>query len=214
MVQGSLLRLAGLLLAAIVGWTLLRAYTGTLFLICIAMAGWRLWRVAADMPARHRPVDLPKPSPPRPAGPSRPAAPPFSSAPTTVPVFRPSRSLERALAELDGMVGLASVKAEVRKPIDVLAAERERARHGHSSLDTRNEPPCPVLVGLLACDHHHGSGPNAGSGAGRATAKSVRSDREKTRRGVAPVESTFWAASWDRSGRGSRFYATIPLACA
>ncbi len=53
-----------------------------------------------------------------------------SPAPAAVaPVSRPSRKLERALAELDGMVGLASVKAEISKLIDVLAIESERARH-------------------------------------------------------------------------------------
>ena len=35
------------------------------------------------------------------------------------------------MAELDGMVGLAAVKAEVRRLVDVLAAERERAQFGH-----------------------------------------------------------------------------------
>ena len=41
------------------------------------------------------------------------------------------------------MVGLASVKAEVRKLIDVLAAERERAKLGH-----RGEPPALHCVFL------------------------------------------------------------------
>jgi stage V sporulation protein K len=35
------------------------------------------------------------------------------------------------MTELDGMVGLAAVKAEVRRLVDVLAAERERAQFGH-----------------------------------------------------------------------------------
>ncbi len=61
-----------------------------------------------------------------------------------VPVAPRSRSLDRALAELDGMVGLAGVKAEVRKLIDVLAAERERAQHlGHKA-----EPPALHCVFL------------------------------------------------------------------
>ena len=47
------------------------------------------------------------------------------------------------MAELDGMVGLASVKAEVRKLIDVLAAERERAKLGH-----KGEPPALHCVFL------------------------------------------------------------------
>ena len=64
-------------------------------------------------------------------------------APAASPPPRASRSLDRALAELDGMVGLASVKAEVRKLIDVLAAERERARFGH-----KGEPPALHCVFL------------------------------------------------------------------
>jgi len=59
------------------------------------------------------------------------------------PVARNTRSLDRALAELDGMVGLASVKAEIGKLIDVLAAERERARLGH-----QGEPPALHCVFL------------------------------------------------------------------
>jgi hypothetical protein len=51
-------------------------------------------------------------------------------------VARGTRTLDRALAELDAMVGLGSVKAEVRKLTDVLAAERERASLGH-----KGEPP-------------------------------------------------------------------------
>ena len=73
MVQGSLLRLAGLLLAAIVGWTLLRAYAGTLFLICTAVAAWRLWRVAADL-ARPAPARGPPQAEPAAPGRSGPAS--------------------------------------------------------------------------------------------------------------------------------------------
>ena len=66
-----------------------------------------------------------------------------SPAPSVSPVSRSARSLDRALAELDGMVGLASVKTEVRKLIDALAADRERARLGH-----RAEPPALHCVFL------------------------------------------------------------------
>ncbi len=41
--------------------------------------------------------------------------------------------LARALAELDAMVGLHEVKAEVRRLVDVLRAERERARLGRTA---------------------------------------------------------------------------------
>ena len=40
------------------------------------------------------------------------------------------RSLTDAIAELDGMIGLGSVKDEIGKLVDVLQAERERARLG------------------------------------------------------------------------------------
>lgn len=40
------------------------------------------------------------------------------------------RPLDAVLAELDGMVGLHGVKAEIRRLLDVLQAERERAQHG------------------------------------------------------------------------------------
>ena len=102
----------------------------TLFLLCASVAGWRLWRTAALLPdpTRYR---RPGEDRPRQAGPGQPEAPEVSPAPAVAPVMRSSRSLDRALAELDGMIGLASVKAEVRKLIDVLAAERERAGLGH-----------------------------------------------------------------------------------
>jgi len=40
------------------------------------------------------------------------------------------RPLPEVLAELDALVGLADVKAEVKKLIDVLEADRARRRHG------------------------------------------------------------------------------------
>ncbi len=64
-----------------------------------------------------------------------------SSAPAVPP--RATRPLDRALAELNGMVGLASVKSEIRKLIDVLAAERERTKLGH-----KGEPPALHCVFL------------------------------------------------------------------
>ena len=146
---GPLFRLGATLIAAWVGWTLLNAYAGTLFLLCASVAGWRLWRTAATMsgqrspggtvrPGANRPGNPPPPSSPRQ---DQPVAP--SPAPAVAPVSRATRSLDRAMAELDGMVGLASVKAEVRKLIDVLAAERERAKLGH-----KGEPPALHCVFL------------------------------------------------------------------
>ncbi len=141
---GPLFRLGVTLIAAYIGWTLLNAYAGTLFLLCASVAGWRLWRTAATMSGQRSPGGTVRPGANRPGNPAapppssprqdQPAAP--SPAPAVAPVSRATRSLDRAMAELDGMVGLASVKAEVRKLIDVLAAERERAKLGH-----KGEPP-------------------------------------------------------------------------
>jgi len=147
---GPLFRLGATLLAAWVGWTLLNAYAGTLFLLSASVAGWRLWRAAVKVPERRGAStgskqqsaagwhSSPEPQAPPPQG----LAGTFP-APPVAPVSRPSRSLDRALRELDGMVGLASVKAEVRKLIDVLAAERERALLGH-----KGEPPALHCVFL------------------------------------------------------------------
>ena len=134
----SLFRVLGVVVGAVIVWSLLNQFAGILFFICTAVAGWRLWLTASGAPG-HRP------------GISRPSSPPSrrqdgdqdSPAPSVSPVSRSARSLDRALAELDGMVGLASVKMEVRKLIDVLAAERERARLGH-----RAEPPALHCVFL------------------------------------------------------------------
>ncbi len=133
-----LLRLGTALIAAWAGWALLSGYAGTLFLLFASVAGWRLWRTAATMPSQRssggtiRSSNLSAPPPPRQDQPAAPS-----------PAPRASRSLDRALAELDAMVGLASVKAEIRKLIDVLAAERERAKLGH-----RGEPPALHCVFL------------------------------------------------------------------
>ena len=131
MTGGPLLRTAAIVIAAIIGWTLLTAYGGVLFLLCLAVAVWRLWRVDAGHRALHS--RLQQPDADRPAD----AAPPAHSG------VRGPRSLERALAELDSMIGLAAVKAEVRTWIDVLAAERERSRFGHKA-----QPPALHCVFL------------------------------------------------------------------
>ena len=116
-------RIIASLIVFFVGWALLDTYAGILFVLCAAVAGWRLWRVAA-LPGQPIAFGNPTVRPPARSGDASPA-------PSVAPVARGTRSLDRALAELDGMVGLAAVKAEVRKLIDVLAAERERARLGH-----------------------------------------------------------------------------------
>ncbi len=139
-----LLRLGTALLAAWAGWALLSGYAGTLFLLCAATALWRLWRTAAAVPDGRGRVSASGSQPGRQAPNSRPQESAATApAPAASPAPRASRSLDRALAELDGMVGLASVKAEVRKLIDVLAAERERAKLGH-----KGEPPALHCVFL------------------------------------------------------------------
>jgi len=137
--QWSLLRVLGVLVAVYVAWALLTDFAGTLFLLCTAVAGWRLWRTAMVGPGQRRPgASRPPPPPPR-----RQDKNDDSPAPAVAPVSRHSRSLDHALAELDGMVGLASVKAEINKLIDVLAIEKERARHGRKA-----EPPALHCVFL------------------------------------------------------------------
>ncbi len=125
-----LVRVGGTLLALYVGWSLLNAYALPAFLVCTAVAGWRLLRASANLSVtgtgRGPRSDTNRPPPPETGQPGK--ADPPSPAPSVAPVARPSRSLDRALAELNGMVGLGGVKAEIRKLIDVLAAERERAR--------------------------------------------------------------------------------------
>jgi hypothetical protein len=86
----------------------------SLILLCLALMGWRLARAMPRGAPRHEPR-LASAS----AG--------SGSRPAVRPAVRP---LEAALAELNGMIGWASVKAEVLKLVAVLKAERERRRHG------------------------------------------------------------------------------------
>ena len=134
----SLFRILGVVVGAGIVWSLLNQFAGILFLICTAVAGWRLWLTASGAPGQRPGIS-------RPSSPSsrRQDRDQDSPAPSVSPVSRSARSLDRALAELDGMVGLASVKTEVRKLIDALAADRERARLGH-----RAEPPALHCVFL------------------------------------------------------------------
>jgi SpoVK/Ycf46/Vps4 family AAA+-type ATPase len=114
--------------AIITGWMLLAAYAGSIFLVCAAVAVWRLWCVAFGAPIVMR-------RPPRSGQQdSRETA---TTGPVRVPIRTP-RSLADAMAELDGMIGLGSVKDEIGKLVDVLQAERERARLGRRT-------PVPAL---------------------------------------------------------------------
>jgi stage V sporulation protein K len=122
---GVLTRLLGAVLAFAVVVALLRAYAGLIFLACAGVAGWRLWLYAAGKTPRSTPL----PSPVSSAHPSRP----------------PVRPLNAVLAELDGMVGLASVKAEVSRLVDVLRADAERRRHGVGGTATSGAAAPPSL---------------------------------------------------------------------
>ncbi len=134
----SIWRILGILAGAWIVWSLLNQFAGVLFLLCAAVAGWRLWLTASGGLGQRPGISRPLAPPPRRQDQNQ-----DSPAPSVAPISRGSRSLDRALAELDSMVGLASVKTEVRKLIDVLAVERERARLGH-----RAEPPALHCVFL------------------------------------------------------------------
>jgi len=110
---GVLGRLFGAVLAFAFAVVLLRVYAGLIFLACAGVAGWRLWLYAAGKTPRSSVLSA-SPTPVSSAHPSRPAV----------------RPLSAVLAELDGMVGLAAVKAEVSRLVDVLQADAERRRLG------------------------------------------------------------------------------------
>ncbi len=97
----ALVLLAGLLL-------LFQAYAGVVLMVCVGVAGWRLWRAEAN------------------GGGLKGAGLQALSAQSAAAV----RPLPEVLAELHALVGLADVKAEVGKLIDVLDADRARRRHG------------------------------------------------------------------------------------
>ena len=114
-------------------WSLISAYAGLVFLLCAAVAVWRLWRLAFRFPNQYQPYGGPHSKGDRSSNSvgksadQQPEDAAESSFDASRAISRGSRALDRALAELDGMVGLASVKSEISKLIDVLAAERERA---------------------------------------------------------------------------------------
>jgi SpoVK/Ycf46/Vps4 family AAA+-type ATPase len=108
--DGAVERLLGGVFGVVVALALLgcllllfRAYAGIVLVGCIGVAGWRLWRAQAK------------------CGTGR-----MSNTRGAAGV----RPLPEVLAELDALVGLADVKAEVKKLIDVLEADRARRRHG------------------------------------------------------------------------------------
>jgi len=119
MIAGIPLRWLFIAAAVIAGWMLLVDYAGSIFLVCAAVAAWRLWRVAFGAPIVMRRAPR---SGQQDSG--------ELETPGSMRAQAP-RSLADAIAELDGMIGLGSVKDEIGKLVDVLQAERERARLGH-----------------------------------------------------------------------------------
>ena len=107
--------------------------------IALGIAGWRLHRIANGAPL---PTARSMGNPLRWIWPGR-AQPATSVASAGGVSPRPPRSLEQAMAELDGMIGLDGVKDEVRRLLDVLRAERERTQHGF-----RSSPPSLHVVFL------------------------------------------------------------------
>ena len=89
MLTGALIRLGIALLAVYVGWTLLNAYALPLFLMCGAVAGWRLWRTAAALPDLDRARSF-RPGADRSRQPEagRPETGENSAAPAVAPVIR------------------------------------------------------------------------------------------------------------------------------
>jgi hypothetical protein len=95
-------------------WVLLADYAGSIFLACAVVAFWRLWRVAFAASGQiHRPPSARSGS---------------RSADMKFAPVQASRSLNEAMCALNGMVGLAGVKQEIGRLVDVLQAEHERAR--------------------------------------------------------------------------------------
>ena len=74
--QWSLWRILGVLAGAAVIWALLNQFGGILFLLCAAVAGWRLWLAMRNMPSQR-------------PGVSRLSAPPWSRTGTTTPLSHP-----------------------------------------------------------------------------------------------------------------------------
>jgi len=108
--DGAVERLLGGVFGVVVALALLgcllllfQAYAGIVLVGCIGVAGWRLWRAEAKGAVLRA---------------------------SNVRSAAAVRPLPDVLAELDALVGLADVKAEVKKLIDVLEADRARRRHG------------------------------------------------------------------------------------
>ena len=127
--QNPLMAAAALLVLLLV----LHALAGWIMLVCAGIMVWRLWLSA------ERPPEISPPFPP-PLSPSD--GTPSSSA--SASRARPARrSLDDVLAELDVLVGLDGVKAEVNRLVDRLRADAERRAHG---VGTAGEAPSLHMV--------------------------------------------------------------------
>ena len=100
--------------------SLLHEDAGVICIGCVTVAGWRLWRHAGCREEASRKGTA---ATLRIAGEFGAVTLPGSACPA-------GGSLDAVLAELDGLVGLASVKTEVARLVDVLRADRERRQHG------------------------------------------------------------------------------------
>jgi hypothetical protein len=73
-------------------------------------------------------------APMSPAAPGTPAAP--TAPPSAAPELPPARTIEELLAELDALVGLAEVKADVRRLTSLLRIQRLREERGLPTIET------------------------------------------------------------------------------
>lgn len=108
------------LIILIVILAIAETYAGIILIVALAIMGWRLAHAAKHgMPVSHR------------GWTGQRGAPEAGEHKSSLPV-RPARDrpLGEILAELYAMTGWHSVKAEVKKLVAVLQAERERRRHG------------------------------------------------------------------------------------
>jgi len=75
------------------------------------------------------------PAPPKPPQPERPAVKPPDGGPSAPPAPVVTKSIAETLAELDALIGLDEVKAQVRKTINLIALGKAREKAGLPHLD-------------------------------------------------------------------------------
>ena len=127
-------KLATGIFLVIIALAVLKAWAWWLLPVCLVVMVWRLWVAAYGRPGASWPAsggigrDARAKNAP---GASWEAFAGNREGKASSPGSRASRRpLDAVLAELDGMVGLHGVKVEIRRLLDVLQAERERAQHG------------------------------------------------------------------------------------